>query len=175
LIIIEGFDNTGKTTLAKELQRVLHFDYLHSPGPMDKGKQMMDWALREMAADRYAIYDRLSIISDPVYAPIVRKERSAYETTQRGQAIRELLRVSPHLIIYCRPANAKIIRFGNREQMIGVIDHAYELLDRYDRHINQMIKENWNIVFYDYEDPEAIYLVMNKIDKYLSERLRGGM
>jgi len=169
MIILEGFDNSGKTTLGKQLAELHGFDYIHSPGPLDRGFGMFNWALQEIAAQRMAIYDRLSPISDTIYAPIVRGQRSAYETHIEGILIRQLIAQRPHIVIYCRPSDEAIFRFGEREQMDGVKENAIKLLESYDEFFNGPKSMGLNFIRYDYEN-DSVDKVHQAVEKYFESR-----
>jgi len=68
MIIIEGPDNVGKTTLANQLAKDLGVEVVHSIKPTDfqAGVDRLNW----MASNPLIIYDRVSCISEAVYGPI---------------------------------------------------------------------------------------------------------
>ena len=70
LIIIEGMDNTGKSTLVKKLSSYLpHHEVVVSPGPCAEHVQ---WCKDELARTDSRIYDRFPIFSETVYGNIIR-------------------------------------------------------------------------------------------------------
>jgi adenylate kinase family enzyme len=170
LIILDGFDNSGKTTLAYKIASEFGLKYLHSPSEYrwDFNK-MIDWAVQEIEADRYAVYDRFSPLTDQVYGPVLRGG-TPYLDDEKGQAVVELLKRTPHLIIYARPSKSQILRFGEREQMDGVVEQAEKLLVRYDALFYDLMKSDWNIVGYNYEEPGDYNYVMAKVEKFISHR-----
>lgn len=168
MIILDGMDNTGKTTLALKLQAALNCNYIHSPGPMDKGPKMIAWALQQIVDPQYAIYDRLSPVTDQVYGPIIRGG-TAYLDTTEGKLTVELLRKVPHLIIYTRPTTDKILGFTDgRDQMKGVIENGYKLLNAYDNLINKMLDDRWNIILYNYEEPDSFSEVLEAVKEHIN-------
>lgn len=56
------------------------------------------------------------------------------------------------MIIYCRPPVEKILNFGSREQMAGVIERAERLIKEYDRLMFNVIvrKFEYPVLVYDY-------------------------
>jgi hypothetical protein len=169
MIILDGMDNTGKTTLANKLCEALNVPYLHSPSEYryDR-KKMMDWALIEIGSQRSAIYDRFSPITDQVYAPILRGT-NPYGDTSRGRFIVDVLKASPHLIIYCRPGTKKILGFEDgRDQMEGVKNNSARLLDRYDNLMTAMKDDGWKIQYYDYDSSRDFYLALRAARLHLN-------
>lgn len=171
ILILDGFDNTGKTTLAHRICGEFGLEYLHSPSEYKYDfSKMMDWAEEELNSNRYALYDRFSPITDQVYGPVLRGG-TPYHSSQKGQAIVELLRQTPHLIVYARPSKAKILRFGEREQMDGVIDKAEKLLIKYDALFYDLLKQGYNVIGYNYENnPEEYLYVMSKVEEFICHR-----
>lgn len=169
MIIIDGFDNTGKTTLANILKEIYDLEYLHSPSEyrydFDK---MVDWAIRELGSKRKAIYDRFSPLTDQVYGPILRGG-TPYQSDKRAKAVVTLLRYTPHLIIYCRPPRDRIFNFGERDQMDGVIDNAVQLLNAYDELFKELENQGFNVLTYDYTNPNHFQSIKLKIDQFLIE------
>lgn len=175
MIIIDGMDNTGKTTLAHKLADRFELPYLHSPSEYKYDfNRMFGWAIRELGSEVRAIYDRFSPITDMIYGPVLRGG-TPYLTDQRGIAIRELLRSTPHIIIYCRPPRDVILDFGTREQMEGVIDHSVKLLESYDRYMHKLRETGHNIVVYDYTNPHGYDEVVESLEDFIDKYPRKGV
>lgn len=175
MIIVEGPDNSGKTTLSNRLAKDLDFEVIHSPGPLDRGVKMISWLFNEMVQQKEGvIYDRISLISDMVYANIIRSEDSFY--TKRGyiQGFKELLAATPHLIIFCRPSDNTINNFGEREQMDGVIDNTNSLIAGYEARMTEYIWDNrFNVLIYNFELGEKHYQLLLKEIMYFLKNKKG--
>lgn len=170
MIIVEGMDNSGKSTLAKHLAEKFRLKYLHSPSEYrNDPKLMIDWALKQLLDQKLAVYDRFSPISDRVYGPVLRGG-TPYNDTAAGKSVVNLLRTVPHLIIYCRPERERILNFGSREQMDGVTSQATRLLEEYDALMSEMQLEGYDIITYNYEKPEDYEFVISQIDLYIKQR-----
>lgn len=169
MIIVEGMDNSGKTTLIKSLTRDLPLSIIKSPGPKDSLASFL-WViqtLREKKKD--IIYDRYFLISERVYGPIIRGEDVFGDYT--FDLISLMLRKSP-LIIYCRPSDETIKNWGSRDQMAGVKNNFHDLVTRYDW-IMSLIEEiacNSTLIHpYDYTHPMAYSTVKSVVKTYLKE------
>jgi len=180
MIVIEGMDNSGKTTLQRQLQSLLGGEgYItvskKSPGPLP-GEELVDWThqeLTEMKPGELVIYDRFPIISETVYGTELRNfnvflsPRVPEETREKAKEAVDLFHRNGPLIIYCRPSKDTIIEFDQRDQMEGVKENASDLLTQYDDLIMEMASSKdphdnsaWNIIFYDYELPGHLYQVL---------------
>lgn len=170
MLIVEGMDNSGKSTLTQKLSQDLDLAVLHSPSEYRYNfDKMMDWMENEMENQRPVIYDRISPISDSVYGPIIRGG-TPYNNTVQGQKIFQKLKQMKHFIIYCRPPAEKILGFGDgREQMVGVHENGRTLLAAYDNKIGNMVDTGWRIFIYDYTDPTAYKTLLKEVKAFLKE------
>lgn len=75
LIVIEGLDNTGKTTLSNFISETFKFEYLHSNRKKTK-TEMLEYVydLSEISNSRNIVMDRFPLVSEFVYGPIVRNQ-----------------------------------------------------------------------------------------------------
>ena len=76
MIVIEGPDGTGKTTLARDLSRKFGLEYSRPPAHALSSEggalssALADWWVEQVAAvPSMRIYDRTYYISDPIYRP----------------------------------------------------------------------------------------------------------
>lgn len=175
MIIVEGMDNSGKSTLAKHLAEKFGLEYLHSPSEYrNDSNRMINWAIEKMLERKYmphkkpAVYDRFSPISDRVYGPVLRGG-TPYNDLAIGAIAVKLLKDVPHLIIYCRPSRERILNFGSREQMDGVTTKAIKLLEEYDALIGEMQLEEYDIIIYDYGEPEDYEFVTFQVGLYIKQ------
>lgn len=171
MIIVEGCDNTGKTTLVERLRdKFAPIECAHSPGPKTLGVQLAWIAKAIRRQDPRIIYDRYTAISERVYGPLLRPSQGDIFGLWTFDLLRLTFRRNP-LIIYCRPPDERVLRWGNREQMDGVKDHGEDLLRRYDW-IMEVLKElssgQGMFLNYDYTRGEqAFNEVMSAVDIHL--------
>lgn len=100
IIIIEGPDGSGKTTLAKQLSRQTGYKVIHRTRPKSEEEKavMMDEYLRVIRSRDNMIFDR-SWYSEMVYGPVMR-DASVISYQQMYDLERQLAEVGA-LIIYC--------------------------------------------------------------------------
>ncbi len=163
MLIVEGFDNTGKSTLAEALKAKYGFsEIVKSPGAVPYRKLflfadkyisgMEKIRLSEKPITTYPVlHDRFPVFSDQVYGSILRGINPFIELNEGEWLTTRLGRVSP-TVIYCRPPTNVIIKFEDeREQMEGVEDNALVLLGKYDEMMMHWGRRTGNpIIAYNY-------------------------
>lgn len=156
MLVVEGMDNSGKSTLAHELARATGRHVVHSPGHRLTPPQLRDWAEKSLfsPANPYIIYDRHPVISESVYGPVLRG-KSIFHETWLGRFVRRSFyeHVRP-LIIYCRPPVTDITDF-RKPEMDGVTDNALKLLSAYDGLIDELVDEGVRVLRYNYQVDEV--------------------
>jgi hypothetical protein len=150
MIIVEGCDNTGKSTLIKEIGAEFH-PYLHtvkSPGYPG----ILTWVKEEFRnPGRFCtVYDRF-YFSEFVYGPTLRHEMGFNHSDQSW--IEWQLRRSNAMLVLCvRPLDKIVESINEREQWEGVPEKIADIASRYMAEIPPAAtrtKIPW--MFYDYE------------------------
>ena len=160
-IIIEGFDNTGKTTLAKELARILGYQYVSGGGPeVGTYKGALERLKKDMPNK---VQDR-TWISEIIYGTVIRKH-SGINAAEEKQMIKFHLENNIFLIYAKRPLKRIMETISSREQMDGVIECAPQLLDAYDKYmLEKLPKYLYTPIIYNFEEnsiPELLELLRN--------------
>lgn len=138
-------DNTGKTTLARQLENELHLVHLVSDGPHIT-KEQMEENLRILFSIPDFIQERLCFFEEMVYGKILRGNS---KFNFRSPVFKIIKKERP-TIIYCRPSKKVINNWQDREQMEGVIDNSTKLLKQYDKVIKKAQKYGLKVIKYDY-------------------------
>lgn len=143
LIIVEGFDNSGKSTLVSQLAEEFKLVTMNNRCRPTTEREAIDYTsqVQDFAANWGVIVDRWSPISEPIYGPICRGTHLF-----KPETLKKHLEGLDALLIYCRPSEDKIMNFGDRPQMKGVIEHAPKLLAAYDSFMGTRdhIRYDWN-------------------------------
>ena len=171
MIIVEGVDHTGKTTLMNQLM-VEFSDYkLTSHKSPDKNMERPSWWARELLTSRHErnrIYDRF-FFSEFVYGPPLRGKTCMSDSEE------ELLwsfidHIKPFVIL-CQPPETKDLKpIEHTEQMEGVIENYRMLADRYNTVIKPMLDgHRIGYMNYKFTDPEAWDIVKVAVKLHLME------
>jgi hypothetical protein len=134
-IILEGPDNSGKTTLA-DVIRVGH-KYFHPGGPPNGPQAEMRCLLdqRELVRrDESLVMDRCTAISQMVYAPHALFDLGRKTELSKFQALGVI-------VVYCRPTIDRLMAFENftwrpeesDEHKQLIIRRQHEFIARYDQ------------------------------------------
>jgi len=158
LIILEGSDGSGKTSLANRIRKDLdeYMLLLRSSGPPRHVGQLAD-VIGMLASIPYRIpvvTDRNPVISESVYGPIIR------EKCMHGLTLEQMGRMFRHaMVIHCRP-NYSALADGVRQesQMEGVVLNHRAIVKAYDDLMGQLEKEGVYIKRYDYTGPPQLIL-----------------
>lgn len=182
MIIVEGMDGSGKTTLAQQLSfrlgevPIKRFVTSDGPGSLDllvvKTRAALTDLHNQVTENQrpFVIYDRFPLISEAIYGSILRgKNRFGDDWVS---LIDRLLALDP-IVIYCRP-NIDSILQNIREtadgQMEGVIPRSLELINAYDLLIgwlqvkaNRMGSGHILVYSYDLDDVRDIETEIQRI------------
>lgn len=140
MIVLEGPDGGGKTTLAGELVREFHLLYMRPPsavltsdgGPVNPRGLAEWWELELIDAKAgkrgQHVYDRSTYISDPIYR-LVYHQRSGSTIEQMIQGVHYLINYA--LVIWCLPPwedTLEALRQQNRENLKGLDEEKAEVV-----------------------------------------------
>ena len=155
MIIVEGMDNSGKTTLINHLATHFNLPTVKSYKPRLRSDiyALHSWC---SAAPQTVITDRHPAISDLVYGPIIRGSTPSSLAVARGCIVNNFL-------IYCRPPDDRIFLFKDRTQMAGIIEQAIGLLEAYDALMMDLLPQS----VFDYTEPNALQNLTRKLQSEL--------
>lgn len=147
MLVLEGPDNSGKSTLGK----ALGLQYF-SAGPAPKSVTELQECLniQQMRAGLPCVQDRLTCISHQVYSEDLTKGFLQSE-------LERLVKVPTFLIVYCRPpervlmdlSTHKVKSYDTEEHMAKIIANQHIYIQRYDE-----LMANIPHVQYDWTDED---------------------
>ena len=153
-IIVEGADNTGKTTLVDQLANVFPvLERRKSPGP---SPTLSEWITHELLVRTgIKIYDRF-FLSELVYGPILRG-KACFSGAEQS-SIFEMLRTVKPLTIICVRSTEELLETANeREQMGGVVENLERIQKAYINTICPLLTENKLPYLSYYFDEDGAY------------------
>jgi len=130
MVIVEGPDGCGKTTLAKRIERECGLEYARysglssSEGPTDTGI-ILWWDQQFDKADENShVYDRCFYISEQVYQMVMPERQLLMPGHSMAEGIYRVWDVNP-LIIFCLPPQEEFEKNtfqAGRPKLLGVDD-----------------------------------------------------
>lgn len=127
MIIIEGLDATGKSTLAAAIHNLTGWPIQTSEGPEKKPGEIIDRCHRYLKLPDFTIFDRHPIISQSIYGPVAQKTLiPPYLVNELKMRNPLLIEASPENMMhhvpkeYDSPAHIEMI-----EQKRSVLAHLY--------------------------------------------------
>ena len=155
-IIVLGMDNTGKTTLCRELSKALGYKHVNSLGPKVSYMEMTGFINDTLESKEPMVLERFCFFEEMVYGKILRGESKFHW----DDIYHQKLKAADPLIIYCRPSLEKVLDFGDREQMEGVIEKSGKLLLAFDDLYFSLAKRGFNnVITYNFETTTVQQLV----------------
>ena len=137
MIFLEGADNSGKTTLAKKMSKLLDIPFiLGSPHPPRDSSVLDEWYKNLVHYGGLAVYDRCPMISEMVYGHVLR----GHDVQQAQEALERLCITHSPIFIYCRPSDSvlfdiKRLKFRpdeTPEHIEEIKDKHFDIVKRYD-------------------------------------------
>jgi len=166
IVIIEGFDNSGKSTLAKRLSEELNLEVVHPGGPPKNIAEVILRMNEQQSIFTFGtyvdfIYDRVTCISDQVY-----RQDKSYDTIFKYY-ISILEQYKSVMLIYCRPSLEQMQNFDDHvmqaHDTAEIVEHAKQkssiIIAGYDKLIDEMYRSKMliNTFNFESEDAEKIY------------------
>lgn len=149
MIIIEGPDGAGKSTLIKSLQ-LANTGLTLAPRPCTSlggplvGDDLLQW-LQDYSRMYGYIYDRHPCISGAVYDSVYSRPVEPRLQQRLHEAFWEAR--DNARVIYCRPPRQEIIRSVNESAQMGGVDRKiHQIIDTYDAIMANMVpheKYDW--------------------------------
>lgn len=141
MLIVEGPDGGGKTTLVESLCSRLELEVRPRSSTSDHGPvgELGDWIDRDFTTNTHVgIYDRHPLISETIYGPLIRASQSDLLSMGPVEDLFHMLySTTPLLIIYCLPpvANVRVnvgqSHEGTTDHLRGVLKFTDQLYDLY--------------------------------------------
>lgn len=130
-LIFEGPDGAGKTFTALEISRAVNLPLYHAGGPPKSPGELIERIETMQKLEGYVL-DRFPIISDSVYAHVIRDESIVPLEDISYEHI-------PFPVIYCRPSAKTILEsklvtkpHKNQEHLSEVKRNIRKIINRYD-------------------------------------------
>lgn len=175
MIVVEGCDGTGKTTLVNRLAQEfnLRIGKRGTPNRDELYKVTREDTYRALAhaVEGYHppfVWDRLGPFSDPIYARVLgREDGFKHEEMRHCMEVIKALRcpvIVCHLPLEEARANAEMAH-----QLEGVSYHFELIWGLYDR-LREALALNIDALIYNYQDPSSYERISERVHTYLIRR-----
>lgn len=179
VIIVEGPDGSGKSTLVKNLKSRFVLKSLktikHGPpaDAQDLYERCRDLLMEATESGNHCIIDRFGLIGEQIYGPILRGKDLWVEIPQKKQEILTAFNTLNPFIIYCRPpatiiaslANHEVKSYDTPEHLQALQDNQLLIIKSYDNFFANW--KSYNFCTWDYTRPENYYDLTKRLEEYL--------
>ena len=163
MIIVEGCDNSGKSTLIQEMAETLKLAIARSYGRPRSLNDILNYQYWLAQCPQPLIIDRHPAISDLVYGPIIR-----HHTPAILQDAQELASLNTTYLVYCRPPYATMTSsLTTRPQMDGVLTQFSALSKAYDE-LMDTLQPHFT---YDFTQPHHFEELVNDYRQFAERNL----
>lgn len=176
MIVCEGMDGTGKSTLIKKLNADTGLP-IHPRAVEDQtGKPVSDlfeWAKNDVLNwpnKPMSLYDRHPFVSEYIYGPITRGGVALGFRTPQAKFLLNKFFQGAHIIFCVTDAQSIHENLRRTAQMDGVNENVQELYMAYVNFI-QNYPGNFSVYNYSGDDPEWAYdSVLSKITEHINQK-----
>lgn len=158
MIIVEGIDNSGKSSLINQLAEHFKLPYAHAHrSTAQSSTDINRWQNWAAACPKTLILDRHPAISGLVYGPIIRGHTAA--TLDLAQGARR-----NNFLVFCCPSFQTILAtYEDREQMEGTHQNLKKLYGAY----QDLMLELEPDYVYDFTNPRAYPALIRNLQSAL--------
>jgi hypothetical protein len=172
MLIVEGPDNAGKSTLIGQIKETFNIESIHAGGPP---KNLRDIETRRAAAFKNCligiVQDRNYLISDIVYGSVLRKS----PCYNNFRLLLQMLQLKP-LVIYCRPRLEQLLEMKNhevkahetQEHVDSVVENQKTIVEHYDE-LMKIVGMHTTVLTYDYNKGFPEYQIKT-IENHLTRK-----
>lgn len=174
MILVEGPDNSGKSTLIEQLAKEFDLFKCDRPhGPPKTPEELLNRTLdvQNFYKSKMVIMDRNPVIGESIYGPILRGHNMWDDLDEKMNCEAELfskLLSGTIFLIYCRPPRETLLDlsthqvkdYDTREHLESLSKNKSKIVDAYD---SCMLK--WATYIYNYKNPLALKDLISTIRK----------
>lgn len=158
MIIIEGADATGKTTLAKNLSQILQYDYVKSDPRLPYQER---FAQECSNLNKNIVQDRTAVISDFVYESVIYDKKPAVVDLL---FFSEQISKTGSILIYCRPTRPNFEKYHKPEnyeddKYLDILAQKYKLLYEFYDYTMTFFQP----LIFDFKKPDAFHNILEKL------------
>jgi thymidylate kinase len=181
IIILEGPDGGGKTTLSEKLRQVLNKDRLtnivkHGPYKGMSSEDLCKTFFRSMSSaltyDDHVILDR-SWLSEPIYGAVYRNGESRVDM-QRRRMLERVALARGAVVVHCQPDFEVCAKAFNSRLDEEYLDNVAQLRQVYEAYETLPQRTCLPVIHFDYEKDHADELVEKIEQRSITNKASGG-
>ena len=159
MIIVEGCDNTGKSTLISTLQKTFNIPAIRSGMKSPTYQTMLEYHHWTAASPTPLVLDRHPVISDFIYGNLLRNG------SESNPILLTSVLESSYVIFAQPPFHIVAHTIDERDQMSGVTDQLARIYAAY----NTLFEAHEPDQIYDYTKPNALNALITNVAHYLEK------
>lgn len=147
MIVFEGPDNAGKSTIAKLVARTFDIPYQTAgPAPKNESEKISCLLSQLGLSGSIVVQDRLTAISQRVYS-------DASNRRLEEECLRIMINVPRFIVVYCRPpertlmdfSTHKVKSYDTEESLSKIVSNQHIYIQRYDELMKRIphIQYDW--------------------------------
>lgn len=176
MILVEGPDNSGKSTLIEQLTARFNLFKCERPHGPPKSAEELYFRIKDFQnfyKSKMFIMDRNPVIGESIYGPILRNHNMFEDLDTQDQIEFEAelfskITTKTIFLIYCRPPLEVITNlethqvkdYDTEEHLKSLSLNRYKIVQAYDD-----VMSHWAHYTYNYKDPEALNDLIKTIEK----------
>lgn len=171
MIVVEGFDGAGKSTLAEAIGAKLGWPVLHTGGPTkDAADVILCLDRSKQRLRQRCVQDRITHISESVYSMLTHPAKAA-------RALDRLREVEmAWVVVYCRPPDAALIEalarhtakeWDTKEHLATIASSVEQLIRIYDAVMEVAAIHTARMIRYDRTVPGILERTVNEVEGYI--------
>lgn len=166
MIIVEGPDNSGKSTLiSKLLDLRVCVDTWHAGGPGYNVARLKDELCR-LSTSFTTLHDRSNFISGPVYEQAFDNPNKHFNFAKSQKFIEHMLDNNLLFIVYCTGAGPFTARKEEDEEYNRIVQANDKAIRFYYNDFFEHLRLHPNVVTYNFNEPFALDKVVDRMREF---------
>lgn len=167
ILIIEGIDGSGKSTLVRDLRSLINGVFLSTSGPPgDQQLYRETMWIQQKPSDTTLVLDRFRLTSELVYGPLLRGSSRVDKSY-----VLDWFRAFEPIFVLCDPGLTEVrSNIIEGKHLEGVADRIPAIYEAYQRLCIEIDENHTRTYIYDYTHLNAMKFLLEEIKPYVKLR-----